>query len=54
MWTEVPPGGKKGAAIPRDRVVSKMFLRGAGEPCRESARPHASYAPSFFSQATRS
>lgn len=27
IWTEVPKGGKK--PIPRDRVVSKMFLRGA-------------------------
>ena len=26
IWSEVPPGAKK--AIPRDRVISKMFLRG--------------------------
>ena len=31
LWTEVPKGagGKSGKAIHRDRVVSKMFLRGA-------------------------
>jgi len=28
LWTEIPPGGKKGKAINRDRVISKMFLRG--------------------------
>jgi small nuclear ribonucleoprotein D2 len=29
LWTEVPPGGKKGKPVHRDRVISKMFLRGA-------------------------
>ena len=29
VWTETPPGGKKSRPIPRDRVISKMFLRGA-------------------------
>jgi len=29
VWSEVPPGGKKSRPIPRDRVISKMFLRGA-------------------------
>jgi small nuclear ribonucleoprotein D2 len=28
LWTEVPAGNKKGQAIDRDRVISKMFLRG--------------------------
>ena len=28
VWSEVPPGGKKSRPIPRDRVISKMFLRG--------------------------
>jgi small nuclear ribonucleoprotein D2 len=30
MWTEVPPGGgARAKAVARDRVISKMFLRGA-------------------------
>ena len=29
VWSEVPPGAKKSRAIPKDRVISKMFLRGA-------------------------
>ena len=31
LWTEIPKGagGKEGKPIHRDRVVSKMFLRGA-------------------------
>ena len=29
VWSEAPPGGgKKARPIPRDRVISKMFLRG--------------------------
>lgn len=29
LWTELPPGSKKGAKpIARDRIISKMFLRG--------------------------
>ena len=30
VWSEAPPGGgKKSRPIPHDRVISKMFLRGA-------------------------
>ena len=32
LWTEMPPGAKKGRPITRDRVISKMFLRGECEP----------------------
>jgi small nuclear ribonucleoprotein D2 len=28
IWSEVPPGGKKSRPVQRDRVISKMFLRG--------------------------
>jgi len=29
LWSEAPPGSKRGAApVARDRVISKMFLRG--------------------------
>jgi len=35
MWTEVPAGsGGKGKSVARDRVISKMFLRGEQWPAR--------------------
>ena len=42
VWSEVPPGGKKSRPVTRDRVISKLFLRGAfclpeGAPCGGSA-----------------
>ena len=41
MWTEVPAGsGGKGKPVARDRVISKMFLRGAwGVEGRRRRRP---------------
>jgi small nuclear ribonucleoprotein D2 len=28
IWSEVPAGGKRSRPVQRDRVISKMFLRG--------------------------
>jgi small nuclear ribonucleoprotein D2 len=28
IWTDMPAGGKRGKPVSRDRVISKMFLRG--------------------------
>ncbi len=44
MWTEVPAGsGGKGKPVARDRVISKMFLRGESL-CRGGSRPVAGRA----------
>jgi small nuclear ribonucleoprotein D2 len=47
VWSEVPPGAKKSRAIPKDRVISKMFLRGAcgGGRARGARRPRAQRGP---------
>ena len=47
VWSEVPPGAKKSRAIPKDRVISKMFLRGAygGGRARGAGRPRAQRGP---------
>ena len=53
VWSEVPPGGKKSRPIPKDRVISKMFLRGAWRPrggpeiWGSSATPAVGVAPLF-------